>query len=38
MTLAAVNRLVHHARVFELNVENYRRRTTVALKPSRSSR
>jgi hypothetical protein len=26
MTLAAVDRLVHHATIFELNVESYRRR------------
>jgi hypothetical protein len=25
MTLAAVNRLVHHATILELNVESYRR-------------
>jgi len=29
MTLAAVDRLVHHAKIFELNVESYRRRTAV---------
>jgi hypothetical protein len=38
LTLAAVDRLVHHATIFDLHVENYQRRTTVALKPSRSSR
>jgi DNA replication protein DnaC len=27
MTLAAVDRLVHHATIFEMNVESYRRRT-----------
>jgi DNA replication protein DnaC len=27
MTLAAVDRLVHHAAIFEMNVESYRRRT-----------
>ena len=27
MTLAAVDRLVHHATIFELNVENFRRRS-----------
>jgi DNA replication protein DnaC len=26
MTLAAVDRLVHHSTIFELNVESYRRR------------
>ena len=30
MTLAAVDRLVHRATIFELNVESYRRRTAVA--------
>jgi len=29
MTLAAVDRLVHHATIFELNVESYRRRTAI---------
>jgi DNA replication protein DnaC len=29
MTLAAVDRLVHHATIFELNVESCRRRTAV---------
>jgi hypothetical protein len=27
MTLAAVDRLVHHATIFEMNVESYRRKT-----------
>lgn len=27
MTLAAVDRLVHHATIFEMNVESYRRRS-----------
>ena len=26
MTVAAIDRLVHHATIFELNVESYRRR------------
>lgn len=30
MTLAAVDRLVHHASIFEMNVESYRRRTAQA--------
>lgn len=30
MTLAAVDRLVHHATIFEMNVESYRRRTAQA--------
>ncbi len=29
MTLAAVNRLVHHATIFEMNVESYRRHEAV---------
>jgi len=29
MTLAAVDRLVHHSSIFELNVESYRRRSAV---------
>jgi len=29
MTLAAVDRLVHHATIFEMNVEGFRRRTAV---------
>ncbi len=30
MTLAAVDRLVHHATIFEMNVKSYRRRTAQA--------
>ena len=30
VTLAAVDRLVHHATIFEMNVESYRRRTALA--------
>lgn len=30
MTLAAVDRLVHHATILELNVESYRRRTALS--------
>jgi len=30
MTVAAVDRLVHHATVLELNVESYRRRTALS--------
>ena len=30
MTLAAVDRLVHHSTIFELNVESYRRRSASA--------
>ena len=29
MTLAAVDRLVHHATIFEMNVESFRPRTAV---------
>jgi DNA replication protein DnaC len=35
MTLAAVDRLVHHATIFELNVDSYRRRTALEQKRSR---
>jgi DNA replication protein DnaC len=35
MTLAAVDRLVHHATIFELNVESYRRRAAMEAKRSR---
>jgi len=38
MTLAAVDRLVHRAAIFELNVESYRRRTAVASVEGRRSR
>ena len=30
MTLAAIDRLVHHAVIFEMNVESFRRRTALA--------
>jgi DNA replication protein DnaC len=32
MTLAAIDRLVHHATIFEMNVESYRRRTAIERK------
>jgi hypothetical protein len=32
MTLAAVDRLVHHAAIFEMNVESYRRRAAEKAK------
>jgi hypothetical protein len=32
MTLAAVDRLVHHATILELNVDSYRRRTAIEKK------
>ena len=35
MTLAAVDRLVHHATLFELNVDSYRRRAAMDNKRSR---
>ena len=35
MTLAAVDRLVHHATIFEMNVESYRRRTAIERKQGR---
>lgn len=35
MTLAAVDRLVHHATIFEMNVESYRRRTALEEKRHR---
>ena len=36
MTVAAIDRLVHHAVIFEMNVESYRRR--AALKRATSKR
>ncbi len=44
MTLAAVDRLVHHATIFEINVDSYRRRAALdrkhkgAGRPQASSR
>lgn len=35
MTLAAVDRLVHHATIFELNVDSYRRKTALEKKRGR---
>lgn len=37
MTLAAVDRLVHHATIFEMNVESYRRRSAIQ-RQSRAGR
>jgi hypothetical protein len=34
MTLAAVDRLVHHYTIFEMNVDSYRRRS--AARPGRA--
>jgi hypothetical protein len=37
MALAAIDRLVHHSTIFEMNVESYRRRAALDRKrgPSR---
>ena len=35
MTLAAVDRLVHHSTIFELNVESYRQRSALSKKCGR---
>ena len=35
MTLAAIDRLVHRASIFELNVDSYRRRTAIENKRKR---
>ena len=32
MTLAAIDRLVHHATIFEINVESHRRRAALDRK------
>jgi DNA replication protein DnaC len=32
MTLAAIDRLVHHATILEMNVDSYRRRSAIARK------
>lgn len=32
MTLAAVDRIVHHSTIFEMNVDSYRRRTAIQRK------
>jgi DNA replication protein DnaC len=32
MTLASIDRLVHHATIFEMNVESYRRREALERK------
>jgi DNA replication protein DnaC len=34
MTVAAVDRLVHHSTILEMNVESYRRRTAQAAQPA----
>jgi len=38
MTLAAVDRLVHHATIFEMNVESYRRRAALERKQQGAGR
>ena len=38
MTLAAVDRLVHHATIFEMNVDSYRRRTALQRKQQGAGR
>ena len=38
MTLAAVDRLVHHATILEMNVQSYRRRQAAAEPPARKGR
>lgn len=35
MTVAAIDRLVHHSMIFELNVESYRRRSASHNKRTR---
>jgi len=35
MTLAAIDRLVHHATILEMNVESYRRKTAIERKRGR---
>jgi DNA replication protein DnaC len=36
MTLAAVDRLVHHSTIFEMNVESYRRRVAINRTPRKA--
>ena len=38
MTVAAIDRLVHHSTIFELNVESYRRKKAAADKQTRGER
>ena len=38
MTLAAVDRIVHHATIFEMNVESYRRRAAIERKQQGAGR
>jgi DNA replication protein DnaC len=38
MTLAAVDRLVHHSTIFEINVDSYRRRDAIQQKQKGAGR
>jgi hypothetical protein len=38
MTLAAVDRLVHHATIFEINVDSFRRRAAIERKQKHAGR
>ena len=38
MTVAVVDRLVHHATIFEMNVESYRRRAALERKRAAAAR
>ena len=38
MTLAAIDRLVHHATIFEMNVDSYRRRAAVDASAEQDAR
>ena len=35
MTLASIDRLVHHATIFEMNVKSYRHRDAIDRKPAK---
>jgi DNA replication protein DnaC len=37
VTVAAIDRLVHHATILELNTESYRRRAAAAAGPGRAT-
>jgi hypothetical protein len=37
VTVAAIDRLVHHATILEINTESYRRRTALDVTPPNSS-
>jgi DNA replication protein DnaC len=38
MTLAAIDRLVHHSTIIEMNVESYRHRAAIERKRSKTVR